>query len=92
MLKAAVGDIQAVFARHSHIGPALPAIGDSPAQIDALAATIDNAAADVVVAATPVDLARLLTVRTPIVRARYEFEDAGEPGLAGLVDRWLAMR
>jgi predicted GTPase len=37
-----------------------------------------------------VDLARLLAASTPIVRARYEFEEAGEPTLAGFVDRWLA--
>jgi predicted GTPase len=86
----AVAEIRAVFARHPHIGPVLPAIGYSGAQLTALAATIDNAAADVVVAATPVDLGRLVTVRTPIVRARYDFEDAGEPRLADLVDRWLA--
>jgi predicted GTPase len=88
----AVGEIQAVFTQHPHIGPVLPAVGYSPAQITALAATIDKVGADVVVAATPVDLARILTVRTPIVRARYEYEDTTEPGLADLVDRWLASR
>ena len=43
-----------------------------------------------VVAATPVDLARLMAPATPVVRARYEFADGEEPGLAGLVDRWVA--
>jgi len=88
----AVGEVQAVFERYPHIGPVLPAIGYSPAQVNALAATIDKVAADVVIAATPVDLARLLTVRTPIVRARYEFEDTGEPRLRDFVERWLATR
>jgi hypothetical protein len=44
------------------------------------------------VAATPVDLARILRVRTPIVRARYEYEDTTEPRLADLVAHWLASR
>jgi predicted GTPase len=86
----ASGDITTVFDRHPHIGAVLPAIGYSTAQIEALRATIVRSDADVVVAATPVDLARLLATRIPIVRARYEFEDAGEPTLAAFVDRWLA--
>ena len=89
---AAVGEIQTVFTQHPHIGPELPAVGYSPAQVTALAATIDKVGADVVVAATPVDLARILTVRTPLVRARYQYEDTTEPGLANLVDHWLASR
>ena len=86
----AVGELATVFARHPHIGSVLPAIGYSPAQVEALRATIERSRAEVVVAATPVDLARLLGTSTPIVRARYEFEEAGEPTLASFVDRWLA--
>jgi predicted GTPase len=86
---AAAPAVRQVFAAYPHIGPVLPAVGYSDAQVAALAETIDRAGADVVVAATPVDLARLLRTRTPIVRARYEFAEAGEPRLATLVDAWL---
>jgi hypothetical protein len=41
------------------------------------------------VVATPVDLAQLITVSKPIIRARYDFEEASEPGLGFVVDRWL---
>jgi predicted GTPase len=85
-----VGEMAGTFARYPHIGAVLPAVGYSPEQIQALRATIERSDADVVVAATPVDLARLLGVSRPIVRARYEFEDAGRPTLASFVDRWLA--
>jgi predicted GTPase len=51
----------------------------------ALRATLERVGADVVVAATPVDLARLIAVSKPIVRARYEFAETGEPTLGGLV-------
>ena len=84
--------IRAVFEAYPHIGPVLPAVGYGRAQVDALAATIQGAGAEVVVAATPVDLARLVVVDVPIVRARYELEDAGEPTLGSLVDRWLEAR
>ena len=86
----AVGALRDVFLRYPHIGPVLPAIGYTPAQLAALAETIERAKAEVVVAATPVDLGRLIEVDTPIVRARYEFADVGEPSLGALVDRWLA--
>jgi predicted GTPase len=87
---AAVPEVAAVYAQYPHIGPVLPAVGYSAGQVAALQATLEGADADVVVAATPVDLQRLVTVSKPIVRARYDFEDADEPGLAALVDRWTA--
>jgi predicted GTPase len=70
----------------------LPAVGYSGEQLDALAETIERADADVVVAATPIDLAALLPIRKPVVRARYEYADAGEPTLGAAVDAFLARR
>lgn len=85
-------EIAAVYSAHPHIGPVLPATGYSPAQLEALRRTINRSAAEVVVSATPIDLAALLELNKPLVRARYEFEDAGAPGLAGEVERFLARR
>ncbi|MEX2146859.1 MAG: GTPase [Candidatus Rokuibacteriota bacterium] len=87
---SAVGELREVFRRYPHIGPVLPAVGYTEAQRDALAESIRRAGADVVVSATPVDLARLLTVDTPIIRARYEFAEPDAPRLGPLVDEWLA--
>jgi predicted GTPase len=42
------------------------------------------------VAATPVDLARVVTLQKPIVRVRYEFAEPGESTLGALIDDWLA--
>jgi predicted GTPase len=86
----AAGELADVFARHPHIGPVLPAVGYSAPQLEALRETIERAGAEVVVAATPIDLARVITVRPPILRARYRFAEVGEPGLGALVDGWLA--
>jgi predicted GTPase len=82
---SAVPGIARVFAQYPHIGPVLPALGYSDAQLDALRATVNASAADVVLAATPIDLARLGGFAKPIVRARYAYEDAGEPRLGDLV-------
>jgi predicted GTPase len=82
--------IRELLARHPHIGPVLPAVGYDREQLDALRETIDRAGVDVVVSATPLDLGALIDLRTPVVRARYEFMDAGWPTLASMVDGFLA--
>ncbi len=84
------GELAETFARYPHIGAVLPAVGYGPEQVQALRAAIERSDADIVVAATPVDLARLLRTNRAIVRARYEFEDSGRPTLGSFVDRWLA--
>jgi urease accessory protein len=79
-----------VYARYPHIGRILPAVGYDDAQLAALAETIRRAECDVVVSASPVDLAARMDVGKPIVRARYEYADAGEPTLGGFVDALVA--
>ena len=76
------GSLRQVFERYP-VGPVLPAMGYSPAQIDELERTIDEAPVDVVVIATPVDLAKVADIRKPSVRVRYELaEREGYPTLA----------
>jgi len=85
----AVGPVGSVFGRYPHIGRVLPAVGYDAAQLAALRETIDRADADVVVSATPMDLTALIPIDKPVVRARYEFADAGEPTLAQVVEGFL---
>jgi predicted GTPase len=87
---SATPGVREIFARYPHIGAVLPAVGYDADQLRGLRETINRAAADVVVAATPLDLAALLALEKPVVRARYEFADAGEPTLGSLVDAFLA--
>jgi predicted GTPase len=87
---AAAPELAAVFARYPHIGPVVPAVGYSRQQLEALRATIAKVDAEVVVTATPVDLAHLIAIDKPIVRARYDFAEAASPGLGGCIDHWLA--
>lgn len=86
---SAASDIARVYAQYPHIGPVLPAMGYSEAHLAALRATINTSRAEVVLAATPIDLARLGGFAKPIVRARYGYADAGSPILATLVARRL---
>jgi predicted GTPase len=82
-------EISTVYAQYPHIRSILPAMGYSPKQLAALQQTINQTPADLVVAATPIDLAALIEVNKPIVRARYEFAEASEPGLAAQVEAFL---
>jgi predicted GTPase len=79
-----------VYARYPHMGRILPAVGYDEAQLAALEETMRRADCDVVVSASPIDLAALVDVGKPIVRARYEYADAGEPTLGGFVDALAA--
>jgi len=87
---SATPGVRAIFDRYPHIGPVLPAVGYDAGQLQELRETINRASADVVVAATPLDLAALIALEKPVVRARYDFEDAGAPTLGSLVDAFLA--
>ena len=84
--------IARVYEQYPHIGPVLPAVGYHPAQLAGLAETINNSVAELVVAATPCDLAALITVNKPMVRVGYEFSELGEPRLSDLVAEFLTGR
>jgi len=88
----AADEIAAVYARYPHIGPVLPAMGYSRAQLNALQETINASAAEVVVVATPCHLGKLIAIDKPIVRVRYEFAEMGTPGLGSLVEDFLEAR
>ena len=83
-------EIQQVFKAYPHIGKVLPAVGYDAIQLAALKATIDDSAADVVVSATPIDLAQLVRPRKRVVRARYEFAEAGDARLSSIVEAFVA--
>jgi predicted GTPase len=84
--------IRKVFDTYPHIGKVLPAVGYGAKQIEALQRTINQSAAEVVVSATPFDLARLVQIERQMVRVRYEFAEAGEPTLASFVDTFIGER
>jgi len=81
-----------VYRRYPHIGPVLPAMGYSEGQLADLKATLDAVPADLVLVATPADLAALIPLNKPSVRVRYEFAELDAPGLADRVRDFLAGR
>ncbi|OFW05169.1 MAG: GTPase [Acidobacteria bacterium RIFCSPLOWO2_02_FULL_68_18] len=85
----AVGSIAATYAAYPAIGAVLPAMGYDPAQVRELEATIAKVPCDAVIVGTPIDLSRLLTIRQPIVRARYELQEIGRPNLGDVLTPFL---
>ncbi len=77
----AVGSLVGTFERYPHIGSVLPAMGYGKVQMTELEQTIDNAQAELVLVATPIDLTRVIDIRKPAVRVRYELQEIGQPTL-----------
>jgi predicted GTPase len=77
----AQGSIGEVLRQYPHIQNALPAMGYSSRQIADLQATVNAASCDLVLFATPIQLAHLLTINKPTLRVRYEYKDHSFPYL-----------
>jgi predicted GTPase len=82
----AVGSIRDTFGSYPHIGDLLPATGYAPLQMEELRETIENVPCDVVLVATPVDLASLLDLRKSVVRVKYEIEEVEGNELRGCIE------
>jgi len=86
----AVGSIKKTFQKYTHLSNVLPAMGYGKKQIKELEATINAADCDAVLAATPIDLRRVIVVNKPVVRARYELKEKGSYGVKEVVSEFLA--
>jgi predicted GTPase len=77
----AVGKLIDTYKTYPNIGLVLPAMGYGQEQVRDLEATIDRVPCDVVVIGTPIDLNRLVKIRKPTVRVRYDLQEIGRPDL-----------
>ena len=84
------GSLAETFRNYPGIGKVLPAMGYTPRQVRDLEATINRIPCDLVLAATPIDLTRIITVRHPVQRIRYEYQDNSRPTLAEILSRRLS--
>jgi predicted GTPase len=76
----AAGSIAAAYLDYPHLGPVLPALGYSAGQLDDLAQTVARVPCDLVLVATPVDLAPLVATQKKVLRVRYEVSPGAEIG------------
>jgi predicted GTPase len=78
----AVGSIRGTYERYQHLTSLLPAMGYSDMQRHELEETIRRTPCDLVIVATPIDLARTIKVERPSLRVTYAVEELTRPSLA----------
>ena len=85
----AVGSIKTTFEAYPTTGAILPAMGYGDAQTSELGQTINNSPAELVIIGTPIDLSRVVDIKKPSVRVRYDLVERGQPRLGGLLEAAL---
>jgi len=73
----AVGSILETYRKYPKTGPILPAMGYGEQMVRELEQTINNADVDLVIVGTPIDLGRVLKIKKPSQRVRYELQEIG---------------
>jgi len=86
----AVRSIKETFEKYPDIGVLLPAMGYGEKQVKDLEETIASTPADLVIVGTPIDLQRVVKIKQPSQRVRYELQEIGQPTLAEILDRRFA--
>jgi len=81
----AVRSIAETFAKYPGTGALLPAMGYGEGQRADLQETIRATPCDLVIVATPIDLARVITLDKPAQRVRYELQELGRPTVYDLL-------
>ena len=81
----AVGSIRGAYEKYPHLTNLLPAMGYSVMQRHELEETINRVPCDLVLIATPIDLARVIKIGKPSLRVTYEVEELTRPGLGEIL-------
>ncbi|MBM3180168.1 MAG: GTPase [Chloroflexi bacterium] len=81
----AVRSIAATYVKYPKTGPILPAMGYGNAQTKDLEETINNSDVDLVIIGTPIDLSRVMKIKKPYQRVRYELQEIGQPTLQDIL-------
>jgi len=81
----AVKSIAATYQKYPKTGPILPAMGYGAEQMKDLEATIDKSDVDMVIVGTPIDLTRVIKLKKPYQRVRYELQEIGQSTLQDLL-------
>ena len=85
----AVGSMKEAYKKYPHLGAVLPALGYGGKQVAELKKTIDDTPCDIVVIGTPIDLRRIISIKQPTVRVKYELKILGPISLEQILDDFL---
>ena len=86
----AVGSIIDTYRKYPDTGKILPAMGYGESMVHDLEITIENADVDLVIIGTPIDLNRIMTIKKPSQRVRYELQEIGKPTLTDILQKKFA--
>ncbi len=86
----AVGSIIDTYRKYPDTGKILPAMGYGESMVHDLEITIENADVDLVIIGTPIDLNRIMTIKKPSQRVRYELQEIGKPTLKDILQKKFA--
>jgi predicted GTPase len=81
----AVKSIAATYKKYPNTGMILPAMGYGDAMVKDLETTINKSGAELVVIGTPIDLTRIMKIKLPSQRVRYELQEIGKPTLEDIL-------
>ncbi|HNV72527.1 MAG TPA: GTPase, partial [Candidatus Ozemobacteraceae bacterium] len=87
-----VGTLLQALQKYPDIGPILPALGYGKKQVADLEKTINSVPCDLIISATPIDITRVVKVKKPMLRVRYELQEIGEPTLAEIIKKQLKVK
>ncbi len=86
-----VASITKTYEKYPEIGALLPAMGYGQKQVKDLETTINRTDAEAVVIATPIDLRRLINIKKPSTRVRYELQEIGYPDIEAVLVEYFGL-
>jgi predicted GTPase len=86
----AVGSIKTAYTRFPHLGKLIPALGYYDDQLEDLENTINATPCDLVLVGSPIDITRVVDIKKPAKRVRYELEEIGEPTLSTILTEFIS--
>ena len=84
-----VASITETYKKYPDIGTLLPAMGYGAKQMKDLETTINRTPCDVVVIGTPIDLSRIINIKKPTVRVKYDLQEIGTPNLDTVLSNFV---
>ena len=86
----AVGIIRKIYDKYPHMGPVVPSTGYTPEQLRDLEETLNRINADIIINASPSNLATLLKLNKPVVNVTWSLKVVEGPTVKEMVDEFLA--
>jgi len=85
----AVGSIKDAYTKYPQLGKLIPALGYYEDQLEDLEKSINDTPCDLVLVGSPIDITRVVDIKKPSMRVRYDLEEIGEPTLDTILKDFL---